>query len=484
MLVHRLGLLLTAAVTVLVLAACGSSKPGSGGSTNPTIQALSYFPTTSPFVLTVATNPSATAIKQLQQQNPSYTLAATAFFAQLSKLGIDYNKDIRPLFGNPLAAGLVSTSGLGADAASNFLVAWVAKDAAKLQAVLGKLHLTRTGSHDGATLYSAGTAAVANDGPTLMLARSSAVLDAALDRHAQHHGFDAAAYAKATTGIPRNGLITAFGDLTPLLSTPKAAKARLVPWVAAITGYGASMTSGAHGAAIRFHIATTGKPLSVSQLPIASGTSSPGIAGTLPIGLGIRDPAQMITFIADAIQQTDPAKYAKYGQQVAALKRRSGVDVAALAKTLTGQLSLESDTHTTIARAQLSDPSAMRAGLTKLVKAKATKGTRVTALGPGLYSVHPDRKTTLTIGVLDNQLLVGRATVAQLRAFARAPVSNASAATGSVTFRIALPSLIAATLKRAPSLLAQRLISMLGVMTGSAEARTSGLTGTVTIPVK
>lgn len=481
---RSLGILLSAALTVMVLAACGSSGPGSGGSANPRIQALSYFPTTSPFVLTVATNPSSAAIKQLQQQSPSYTLAATAFFAQLSKLGIDYNKDVRPLFGNPLAAGLVSTSGLGASATSDFLVAWVAKDAAKLKALLGKLHLPRTGSHDGATLYSAGQAAVANDGPTVMIARSATVLDAALDRHARHQGFDASAYARATTGIPSNGLITAFGDLTPLLSTPQAAKARLVPWVAAITGYGASVTSGAHGATVRFHIATTGKPLSISQLPIASGTSSPGIAGTLPIGLGIRDPAQIITFIAATLQQTGPAKYAKYRQQVAALRRRSGVDVAALAKTLTGQLHLESDGHTTIARAQLSDPAAMRAALAKLVKAKSAKGTRMSTLGPGLYAVHHGHKTTLAIGVIDNQLLAGRATVAQLRAFAAAPVSSASAATGSVTFRVALPSLIATTLKRAPSLLAQRLISMLGLMTGSAEASTGGLTGTVTIPVR
>ena len=156
---------------------------------------------------------------------------------------------------------------------------WVTKSASKLTSLLGKLHLSRSGSHDGATLYSVGSAGLATSGATVMLARSTAILDAALDRHAHHQGFDSAAYAKATTGVPANGLITAFGDLTPVLSTPNAAKARQVPWVAAITGYAASVSTSQNAMAIRFHVATGGKPLSVSQLPIASGTTSPGIAG-------------------------------------------------------------------------------------------------------------------------------------------------------------------------------------------------------------
>ncbi len=479
---RRVGLLIVPALVVIALAGCGSSAPGSGGAANPTIDALSYFPTTSPFVVAVATNPSAAAIKQLQHQSPSYTFGATALFAQLSRFGIDYNKDLRPLFGNPVAAGTVSTSGLAGSGSTDFLVVWVTRNAGKLRSLLGKLHLSSSGSHDGATLYSAGQAALATDGPTVMLARSRELLNAALDRHAHHQGFDSAAYAKATTGIPANGLITAFGDLAPVLATPKAAQARLVPWVAAVTGYGASVTAGRHGVTMRFHVATTGKPLSVSQLPIASGTSSPGIAGTLPIGLGIRDPEQIIAFIAGAIQRTEPAKYAKYRQQVAALQRRSGVDIASLGKMLTGQLNLESDTHTTIARAQLSDPAAVQSALAKLVNAKAAKGARVTALGGGRYAVRSD-KTTVTVGVIDGQLVVGRADTAQLRAFAAAPTSNTSAG-GSVTFRLALPALLAATLKRAPSPIAQQLIGMLGDVTGSAEASTGGLTGTVTIPIR
>jgi hypothetical protein len=471
-------------LAVLALAGCGSSKPGSGGAASPTIQALSYFPTTSPFVITAATNPKSSAVKQLQHESPSYAVAATALFAQLSKLGIDYNADIRPLFGNPVVAGAVSTTGFtGGSSATDFLAVWVTKSAAKLSSLVSKLHLTRAGSHDGATLYSVGQAELAISGATVFLARSPAVLDAALDRHANHQGFGAAAYAKATSGVPAGGLVTAFGDLTPLLSAPNAAKARQVPWVGAITGYSASMSATQNAVRIAYHVATAGKPLSVSQLPIASGTSSPGIAGTLPIGLGIRDPAQIIAFIADAIQKTAPAKWAKYRRQAAALQKRSGVDVASLGKMLTGQLNLESDAHATIARAQVSDPSAVQADLAKLVKARTAKGARVTSLGGGLYEVRSD-KTDVTVGVIDGQLVGGKATPDQLRAFAAAPASNAPATTGSVAFRIGVASLLQTALKRAPSPFATQLLGMLGDVTGSAEASTDGLTGAVSIPVK
>lgn len=472
-----------AGLAVLALAGCGSSRPGSGASSSPTVEALSYFPTTSPFVITAATNPRAAAVKQLSQSSPSYALAATALFAQLAKMGIDYNTDVRPLFGNPVVAGVVSSAGFtGSSSSADFLLVWVTKSAGKLSSLIGKLHLTRSGTHDGATLYSAGKAGLAVSGPTVFVARSTAVLDAALDRHANHQGFDAAAYAKATAGVPANGLVTAFGDLTPVLSAAKAARARQVPWVGAITGYSASMTAGQHQMTITYHVATSGKPLSVSQLPIASGTSSPGIAGSLPIGLGIRDPEQIISFIADAIHRTSPAKWTKYRQQAAALEKRSGVQVGSLGKMLTGQLNLESDTHTTMARAQVSNPPLVQADLTKLVKAHTAKGAQVTSLGGGFYRVRSDA-SDITVGVSGGQLLVGKATPAQLRAFAAAPATSASGGSGSVTFRIGLARLLE-TLRRPPSPMAMQLLSMVGDITGSAEASTDGLTGTVSVPFK
>ena len=487
---HVRGLLFAALAIVAVglVAGCGSSH--TSGAPSPTLQTLSYFPSTAPFVLTLQTDPASAGVKNtraLEQNFPQATLLKTAVFARLGQLGIDYNKQIKPLFGNPIAFGLLNAPSSGSQ--TQFLSAWMTKSQSALAALVKKLGpgLRHSGTHDGATLYTVDGGTLAIDGPTVLLAHSTQDVDAALDRHKSGQGISSSRYARLTAGLSGGSLMQTFGDLTRALSAPGAAIARRVPWVAAIKGYGASISATPRAMTIQFHLDTTGQPLSASQLPLAAASPPPAVAGSAPIQMGLRGLRQSIQFLEATEQATEPAQYAKFTKRVGTLKRRTGFDLNAFLATLTGTLDISSDTKTTIGRIGVSDPATVTAMLKKLVAAPSltfSKATRIRPLGAGLYSVHEPSSPDLTMGVVVDQLLLGKATPAQIRAFAKTSAAPVPGTTGAVAYRIALQDLLHLALKGAPSPAAQQLLKMLGDLTGSLSATTSGLNGTASLALK
>jgi len=152
---------------------------------------------------------------------------------------------------------------------------------------------------------------------------------------------------------------------------------------------------------------------------------------------------------------------------------------------LTGELIVASDTHTTMARAGLSDPASAAQILSKLATAPRsafnnTKG--VARLGRGFYAIR-DPHQTITIGIAGKQLLVGKASVAQLQTFAAAPTAPAVGAQGSIAFRVALTRLLHLALNRSTPKVAQMILSSLGDITGWAAAAPSGVTGSASLAI-
>ena len=92
--------------------------------------------------------------------------------------------------------------------------------------------------------------------------------------------------------------------------------------------------------------------------------------------------------------------------------------------------------------------------------------------------------TAITIGVSGNQLVAGKTTVAQARAFAAAPATTASFAHGSVAFRIALLSLLHLVLHQQPPAIVGALLTQRGDITGWTAASPSALTGAATLAIK
>src|SRR5436305_368755 len=129
-------LILFAAAACLV-AGCGSS---SSSSSNPLTTELSYLPSGSPLILTVATDPNGGAIKGVNALIGRFPLASIGVGALKSKLqqsGVNYDGDVRPLLGNPVALAVTGSS-VSTHLTTNVLVVWVTKDADKLKSLVQK----------------------------------------------------------------------------------------------------------------------------------------------------------------------------------------------------------------------------------------------------------------------------------------------------------------------------------------------------------
>jgi hypothetical protein len=481
----RRALILAIVAAAVLVAGCGSSR-SSSAPRSPVATALSYIPANSPFVLTAATtsNPGGQA---LVNRLPDLALAETALFARLRQLGIDYNADVRPLFGNPIVGGLVLHGANGAP--NQFVAAWVTKDQSKLEALLKKLEpgLQKLGTRDGATVYSLGELALATDDATVVFASTQPELNAALDRQAHGGGITPNDYSKAFTGLPQNGRLQVFGSLSQVLSMPSAAKAQSVPWVAALRGYAASISESSAGLTFQYRLDTTGRSLSESDLPIASGSTAPNFAGAAPIVAAVRNPAQIFTFAENAERVTNPAQYQRFIKRQAAVRSKTGVDLTSLIKLATGDLIVDSDTHTTIGRVQVSDPATAKTTIAKL----AAHPTAISRIPPtikrlpgGFYTIKSPHSKAVTVGVVGNQLVAGQATPAQLRSFAVAPPAPATGAQGAVAFKIALADVIRLASKRPLTGIGATVLKMLGDLTGWAAASPSQLTGNATLTVK
>jgi hypothetical protein len=486
--VSRFGSAITTATGIVVavaLASCGSST-----SSSPLGTALSYFPKDSPFVMSVVTDPSSSAVKNGQaalHRLPLATFGQAALIARLQQVGINYDADIRPLFGNPLLLGIEGPSVSGSTR-SKVLVVWVTKDAGTLSSLIKKLRLPKTQSVGGATLYQASTTTLAVDGATLV-AGPSASVTAALGRHAHGGGMSSADYDRELSGLPQSSLIEAFGYVKPILSASQA-KAKRVPWVAALRGYGVSIGASPTGLSLRYRLDTGGAVLTTTQLPIAAGASPPGLAGNQPIQVGLRDPAATLRFALDAEQHSSPARYAADLAHMAAVRRRTGVDFRRdVLAQLGNNAALASDAHSFMLRVDVLKPATAartlrRLGTSALDVVGTHPGATVT-LGPdGFETIHRAKKPSILFGLAGSEFVAGTATPAQLRAFAAAPAAAAAGAQGAAAFRIALPQLLALTLRGTPSRTVAQLLSSLGDVTGWLSASPSALAGSATLALK
>ena len=277
-----------------------------------------------------------------------------------------------------------------------------------------------------------------------------------------------------------------FGNLDAVLSSGRSARARAIPWVAALRGYGATIQAGSSGLTIQYHLDTTGRTLTPAQLPFAAGSAIPSLASGAPISTGIHDPAQIFQFVEAAEQASSAASYGRFLRRQAALRAKTGIDINSLVKLLSGELIVGSNSRTTIARVGVIDPSAAARTLSKLASSPSglfSRAERSTKLAGGIYSIKEPRRS-IDIGVVGNQLVAGNVNPARLHAFAAAPATPATGAKGTVAFRVSLPQLLRMRLRRPPSQAVASILSQLGDITGWNSAGPSGVNGDASVAIK
>jgi Protein of unknown function (DUF3352) len=385
--------LLAAAISVCLLAAA----PGCGGddaSSGPLEAALSYVPGRTPFVVAIDTDLEGDQYKSLQailDRFPGGVKLDDLFAGQLDggSGGVSFEKDVKPLLGNPFVVSATDVTSFLSDTDDDFVAVLEVKDTEALGRLIDKTKPDKQGQVAGATVYDDdGTVfAVAED--TVVFAGSRERLEAALKRADAGEGMDPSSFENGLEGLPEEALARAFFDVRALLDQdPGAQDARKVEWVRALRTLGMTASVEDDSADIEFNLKADGD-LSDEDLPLAAGDSAPSVLQREgEIGIGVRDPSQIVTFFESALGAVEPQTFGDYQAGKQAISQRYGVD---LDKDLFGQLTEDMSVSVAIdgsfgARAEVKDPKAFADTVDKAARALPQLGsglgvTRVRRVG-------------------------------------------------------------------------------------------------------
>ena len=207
-----------------------------------------------------------------------------------------------------------------------------------------------TGETAGATKYEDGGTIFAVDGAMVVLAGSEEALDQALERADGDGGLSQDDYEEALEGLPGNSLASVYADLEELIGTSADAKeARKVKWVDALRTLGLTATASDGGVELQFNVRTDPEGLTDEDLPMAAGDESPPVLSRPgEIGLGLREPSQVIEFAEAAFQSVDPSGFGDYEQAKQTLDSRLGISIdddliAQLGGDMSASLSLDGE---------------------------------------------------------------------------------------------------------------------------------------------
>src|SRR5919112_2541431 len=433
---------LFACLTVLAVVAvgCGGDDSGSSG----VGAALSYSPAETPFAVSIDTDREGDQYKSLDailNRFPGADTIKSLLKAQLSmgQEGVDFDKDIRPLLGNPAVISATDvTSFLSDSADSGFVAALQVADTDALDSLIEKTGAKEQGEVAGATEYQDEDTYFAVKDDVVILAGSRELLDAALKRADGGDSLSEEDFDKGLEGLPDDALARVYVDVQGLLGQSEDAKAaRKIEWVGALRTLGLTIAAQKDSIDVEFNLRSDGDELTEDDLPVAAG-DEPAEVVQRPgeIGVGLRNPRQLVAFFESALQAVDPETSGQYEQGKRTLEGRLDLDVE---RDILAQLSGNVSVSATIEgefgfRAELKDATAFERTLAKVVRGLPEFGVRGVSRQGELYEFNSPDGFSFVFGVADGAFVVGTdaARAHQMAAAQPQPVEGAS---GSVVVR-------------------------------------------------
>jgi hypothetical protein len=500
-------LALLACVAVTALAACG----GDDEDTNALGSALAYLPEQSPFAVAIDTKLDGDQYKALDSILGKFPLDAPSVRELLrdqltgDNSRVDFEEDVEPILGNPFVVGATDvTSFLDSSETQDFVAALKATDKDALDNLIDRTSPREVGEVAGATKYEDGGTSFAVKDDVVVFAGSSERLDQALERADGDEHLDEDTFDAALEDLPGDAAARIYSDLQLLIgSDPGGERARKVDWVAALRTLGMTASAREDRLEVQLNVRTDPEGLSDEDLPIAAGDEAPPVLSRDgEVGLGVRDPAQIVRFAEAAGQAINPRGFGDYAQAKQTLDSRLDISIDDdLVGQLTGDLaaSIAPDGGFGI-RAEVERPAALARTLVRVagVLPSFAEGAGLGEVriekpsgSSGVYTLTQADGDDIAFGVVDDVFVVADdpAEAEELAAEEPEPVDGA---VGAVAMRSDAERLANAVVEEFGPALglsgfnalgAQLFTDPLGVLSGSLAASTDGLRGRLTLGI-
>ena len=483
--------------------ACAAALAGCSGdekSGGPLEEALGFFPADAAVVVAAETDPDRyRELDRILGKLPFGDRAREVLREMLERGGADYEKEVKPLLGNPVVFGVADAKAARADPRREVVAALETKDAGKAETLVEK-YADEVGEKEGATVYeddTGGFAAVKDD--VVVLARNREALDRALERREGDDKLDEETFDKAFQDLPDEdqALARAYANAESLMrASPRGGQARRVKWIEALRTLGLTLTVEGDRLEGRFDLRTEPAGLTDADLPLAAGAASPRVvrrAGDLNVG--IRAPNRLVEFGQSLTRAAKPERYADLQIARRQLERRFGLNVDDdLLGQLTRDVSINASPGNGFAlRAELAEPERFERALAKAVRAvpalaRGRGGLSVRRRGRLYTAARPDGRRVVFGVARDVFVAAGDpATARSLAAASPRPVPGAEGAlvVAADAERLAnsiLP-LLADRIGPAAALFGPLFTSPLGELSGSARADKTGVRGAFALTI-